>query len=248
MSKAFPDDGLPNAGAADFTTTRWSVVIRAGRTDSAQAAAALDHLCHAYWYPLYAFARRYGRNPDDAKDSTQAFFLEVIEKTKLAKADPQRGRFRSWLLACFSNHLKQEDARQQTWKRGGNHPHISLDGLTAEERYQHEPAEYQTPATLYEYTWAFTLVQSALEKLESEYLRLGKADMYRHLQPVLTGDQGSYAELGAIIGQHADTARVTVHRLRLRYSELFRAEVAQTVTNETGLDEELRHLRAVLSG
>jgi len=231
----------------DFTLTRWTLVLRAGTAPaSTDGAAALAWLCERYWYPLYALARRYGRDPAAAQDSTQEFFLGLIERSKLAQADPERGRFRNWLRKCFENHLKQEDARQRTVKRGGRHPHFSLDAVTAEERYRLEPRDPRTPEASFDEAWITALTEAALAELEAEYTRLGKADLFRELRPFLTGEQGSYADLGARIGQSTNTARVTVHRLRQRYHELYQAELAQTVGSEQELAEEQRHLHRVL--
>lgn len=210
-------------------------------------AAALEWLCQRYWHPLYALARRYGRNPHAAEDSTQAFFTDLIARAKLAKADPNRGRFRYWLRECFENHLKQEDVRDSTIKRGGGYLHISLDSLTPEERDAFDPRDPRTPDQLFQEAWLATLSKAALAELENEYTRLGKADWFGALRPFLVGDHGNYAELATALGKDAGTVRVLVHRLRQRYHELFRAELAQTVATEAELEAEERDLRHALS-
>ena len=242
------DSAVGAEGDCSFRTTHWSVVLLAGHADSHESGAALETLCRTYWYPLYAYARRYGLSPHDAQDATQGFFAHLIEKAIVARADPQRGRFRSFLLTSFKNHLGQERLRANAQKRGGGASVISLDETVAEDRYAREPADPHSPDELFERRWAVTLVETVLQKLESAYARDGKAEQFGHLRPFLTGEQGSYIELSAGLGGTEGAARVAVHRLRQRYHEFFRAEVAQTVTSPEELEEELRHICRVLSG
>jgi len=237
------------AGAACFTTTHWSVVLAAGRDDSPQAATALDRLCQTYWYPLYAFARRSGLTEPDAQDATQSFFTHLLEKSLLARADPQRGRFRTFLLTSFKNHLGQARLKAAAQKRGGGVEIFSLDDTAAEERYRREPVDPQSPDRLYERRWAIALIEKVLGQLESDYAAAGKATLFAAIKPYLTGDRGTSTgrELGQQLGVREGTARVALHRLRERYAELFRAEVAQTVATPEELEEELRHIRDILA-
>jgi RNA polymerase sigma-70 factor (ECF subfamily) len=236
----------PNSG---FLTTHWSVVLLAGQEESAQAAAALDHLCRIYWYPLYAFARRSGYSPHDAEDATQSFFEHLIEQSALAKADPQRGRFRSFLLTSFKNHCGQERLKAKARKRGGGREFVPLDETAAEGRYCQEPADPQNPEQLFERRWVLALIEAVLQRLEAEYAATAKTVPFAALKPYLTGDQGraGYSKLAAQAGTTEGAVRVAVHRLRQRYYLLFRAEVAQTVTNEAELEDELRHFCRVLA-
>lgn len=223
-------------------------MLRAADPGSGEAAEALDWLSRRYWYPLYAFARRSGLSPHDAEDATQGFFAHLLKSAALAKADPARGRFRSFLLSAFTNHMGQHREQQNAWKRGGRHGHLSLDNLTAEERYQLEPVDDQDPARIYEAAWASTTIQAGLETLRSEYARLGKTGLFDALLPHMTGEPGSYQDLGAKLGLTPGAARVAMHRMRSRFSEVIRAEVAATVDGEKEADDELRHLKRALMG
>jgi DNA-directed RNA polymerase specialized sigma24 family protein len=238
----------PRRNEEHFTETPWTLVLRAGwGSASKEGAAALEWLCERYWYPLYAFARRSGLGPHDAEDATQGFFAYLLESSALAKANPGRGRFRNFLLTAFNNFRGQQREQLKAWKRGGRHSHVSLDSLTAEERYLHEPVDGQDPSRLFEAAWATTTIQAGLERLRLEYSRLGKSGLFEALLPHLTGDPGSYAELGLRIGQSPGAARVTVHRIRARFSAAVRAEVAATVDGESEANDELRHLKSVLT-
>lgn len=232
-----------------FTKTPWTVVLcAAGAVDSAEGAAALEWLCGRYWYPLYAFARRSGLAPHDAEDATQGFFCHLLESATLARADPARGRFRNFLLTAFKHHMGQGREQLMAWKRGGRHAHVSLDGLEAEERYQHEPVDSEDPARLFEAAWAGATIQAALGQLREEYARLGKSQNFEALQPFLTGDSDGYVAVCERIGLTPGAARIAVHRMRARFSELVRSEVAATVGEDDDVEEELRHLKSVLTG
>lgn len=238
------------AGGREFRTTHWSVVLQAGRDSSIQSAQALEQLCRTYWYPLYAFARRTGLTPHDAQDATQSFFEHLLEKSMLAKADPQRGRFRSFLLTSFKNQLGLAHRKATAQRRGGGAQIISLDETAAEDCYVREPADAQDPGQLFERRWVLTLIELVLQRLESEYVASGKAAQFAAMKPYLTGDQGraTFAQLATQLGSTEGAARVAVHRLRQRYHELFRTEVAQTVTSAAELEEELRHIAGLFSG
>jgi DNA-directed RNA polymerase specialized sigma24 family protein len=247
-----PESSDDRAGAtASFTTTHWSVVLQAGGVHSPESMVALERLCRTYWYPLYVFARRMGRTHDDAKDATQGFFEHLLAKEKviITRADPARGKFRTVLLTSFKHFLGQEWLRAGAQKRGGGVSFVSLNESSAEERYLHDAAHNLSPDLLYERRYAIRLLETVMERLQSEYEADGKGREFAAMKPYLTGDQGtsSYAELGAKLGLKEGTARVAAHRVRQRFHEIFRTEVAQTVTNEAEFDEEMRHLRGVLS-
>lgn len=235
------------AGAARFVTTRWSVVLQLWDKDSPQAEEALNYLCRTYWYPLYAYARRGGLNVDEAKDATQSFFQHMLGKSLFARADPQRGRFRSFLLTCFKNHVGQQ--RRKRPLVGGGAQVFSLDETEAEQRYQHEPVDPQSPDLLYERRWAVTQLEKALEQLEAKCAAEGEAAQFAAMKPFLIGDQGdaTYRDLGRQLGTSEGAARVRTHRLRERYRESLRQVVAQTVSTEEEILEELRHILEVLS-
>jgi len=232
-----------------FATTRWSVVLAAGGGDSSGAHDALAHLCQTYWYPLYAYARRRGCSPEDAQDVTQEFFARLLEGNWLAKADRQRGRFRSFLLAAVKNFMANEWDKAHSLKRGGRQPILSLDDDSAEQRYRLEPVEKDTPESLFERGWALALLNDVLARLEKEYDRDGKAEWMEAMRPALTNDSGSilYSDIAVKLGMTETAARVAVHRLRQRYRRLIRAEVASTVASPGEVDEEMHHLFQVLA-
>jgi DNA-directed RNA polymerase specialized sigma24 family protein len=233
-----------------FATTHWSVVLTAGQGDSTRARDALAHLCHAYWYPLYVYARRRGCSPPDAQDSTQEFFARLLAGNWVAQADRQRGRFRSFLLSAMKHFLANEWNRAHAQKRGGAQPLLSLNDQDPEQRYHLEPVDNTTPESLFERSWALALLNDVLLKLEAEYGREGKPEWMEALRPALTADRGSiaYHEIAAQLGTTETAARVAVHRLRQRYRRLLRAEVANTVASPEDVDEEMHHLFQVLAG
>jgi RNA polymerase sigma-70 factor (ECF subfamily) len=224
-------------------------VLRAGRNDTTQAQAALSHLCQVYWYPLYAFVRQRGYSPEDAQDLAQEFFAQLIEKGTLARADPARGRFRSFLLASFSHFLVHEWEKARALKRGGGQSAVSLDLAAAEQWYGLEPADPSTPEKAFEKRWALALLQTVLGQLESEYRQGGRQALFEALQGVLTGPRESqpYGLLAGRLKITEGAVKVAVHRLRKRYRELLRAEVASTVNRPEEAEEELRHLFVALS-
>jgi DNA-directed RNA polymerase specialized sigma24 family protein len=235
------------AGAARFATTRWSVVLAAGRRASPEAEGALAALCGSYWYPLYAHARRRGLHAEDARDRTQAFFARLLETDGLAVADPGRGRFRSFLLAAFGHFLANEWDRERAARRGGGRPALSLDVAAGESRYRLEPADEATPERIFDRQWALTVLDRALERLRDEYHRGGKGDLFDALKPALAGDRGTpYAEVAGRLGMTEGAVKVAAHRLRGRCRDLVRDEVAQTVGAPDEVDDELRHLFAAL--
>ena len=233
-----------------FLTTHWSVVLAAGRGDSTRARDALETLCRAYWYPLYAFVRRSGHGPHDAEDLVQAFFAQCLEKNYLGAADQAKGRFRSFLLVTLKRFLANEWDKARTRKRGGATPPISLDALTAEQRYALEPAEPLSADRLFERRWALTLLESVLARLRAEQVAAGRTEAFDLLKDSLIGGghETSYAELAARLGTSEGAVKVAVHRLRRRYRELLEAEIANTVGSPEEVAEERRYLLSVLSG
>lgn len=238
------DDATDRPGEAAFATTHWSAVRAAGRMNSPDAEQALENLCRKYWYPLYAFVRRQGLNPEEAQDLTQGFFARLLEKDYLRLADPARGRFRTFLITGLKAFVAESHRHANRLKRGGGQSLVSWDQATAEERYQAEPRDEATPETLYEERWAMTLLETALARLEAELAADGKAALLAALRGHLWGNpnEPSYAELSPQLQLSEGALKVTVHRLRRRFRILLREEVANTVTDAGEIDEELRHL------
>jgi RNA polymerase sigma-70 factor (ECF subfamily) len=231
-----------------FASTRWSIVAAAGRKESPEARAALAILCQSYWYPLYAYARRRLTSPDDAQDLTQEFFARLLEKDYLQAANPARGKFRSFLLTAFQRFLAKEHARATAQKRGGDRRPLSLDFQDGDQRYCHEPADPTTPESLYQRRWALTLLEQALARLRQEFARAGKEQLFEALKGTLTGDGTgeSYEHIGQDLGLSEPAVKTAAHRLRRRYQELLRAEVAQTVASPEEVEDELRDLFAAV--
>lgn len=245
-----PSGSAPGT-AARFVETHWSLVLTAGRGgDSTRGADALAALCQTYWYPLYAYVRRQGRAPHDAQDLTQEFFVRLLAKNWLADVNRERGRFRSFLLASLKHFLANEWDKSQALKRGGGHNFISLDAESAESRYALEPPDHLTADKLYDRRWALTLLDATLVRLRDEFACDGKARLFDELKFTLTGERGAapYADIAAKLGTSEGAVKVAAHRLRQRYRELLRAEIAATVGTAAEVDEELRHLFAALSG
>jgi RNA polymerase sigma factor (sigma-70 family) len=235
-------------GGGRFATTRWSLVIAAGRRSSPDASAALTSLCEKYWYPLYAFARRQGYAAHDAADLTQSFFATLLEKDYLRGADQQKGRFRSFLLTMFKRFLSKQREHSRAQKRGGAHTLLSFDVETAEARFRLEPADEQTPERAFERQWATTLLARVLEKLEQDYLEKGRGDLFAACRGYLVGSGDSgYAQTAAALGSTEGAVKVAVHRMRQRYRELLKAEIADTVESPQDVEEELRSLLAAVS-
>lgn len=234
---------------AEFRTTHWSAVLAARDKSSPQAEAALAELCQTYWYPLYAYIRRRGNDPTEAEDLTQAFFARLIEKHYIGDVTPGVGRFRSFLLASLKHFLANEWDRAQTGKRGGGRVIVSLDEQDAEARYLFEPVENVTPETLFEQHWALTVLDRVLTRLREEFVATERTDLFDQLKVFLSADQTgcSYAEIAARTGSTEGAVKVAVHRLRRRYGELLRAEIGHTVSDSQEIEDEVRHLIAVLS-
>ncbi len=238
-----------------FTTTRWSVVLSAGAARTPASADALETLCRAYWYPLYAYARRWGRSPDDAQDVVQGFFARLLENGALGAADPGRGRFRSFLLTSFRNFITNESARASARKRGGGVSVLSIDAARPEERYALEPVTDETPDRLFLRSWALALLRTVLGRLRAAYADQGKEALFERLEPFIVGaGDGSYGDAAEATGLTAGALRVTVHRLRRRYRDTLREEVAQTLSErgdevpEAAIRDEISELLAALGG
>jgi len=240
-----PGDGESSEeGGARFDTTHWSVVLAAGHPSSPDSSRALATLCQSYWYPLYVYVRRKVRNTDEAQDLTQEFFATLLEKEYLAVARPQRGRFRSFLLTAFKNFLANEWDKRKAQKRGGSHSPIPLDFTVGEDRYLREPADELTPERIYERQWALTLLDRVLGRLRDEFVQAGKEEHFDRLKLFLTGQKAavSYTDVARDLGTSEGAAKVAVHRMRRRYRELLRAEIAETVSGPGEVEDEIRSL------
>ena len=235
---------------AVFGTTRWSVVLAAGLSSSAESRQALAKLCRTYWYPLYAYVRRRGHGPEDAEDLTQGFFANLLEKKALRGVEPDIVKFRSFLLALMKNFLANDWDRKHAAKRGGTHLEVSWDDESAEARYLREPSHDATPEKLFEQSWALTVIDAVSQQLRDEYTASGKAELFAALQNQLIGaeDADSYAQLALQLGMKEGAVRMAVMRMRRHFKSLLRAEIAQTIADPAELEEELRHLVAAIAG
>ena len=233
-----------------FATTHWSVVLAAKGTATPDAAEALERLCRTYWAALYAYIRREGHPPADAADLTQAFFARFLEKQFLQDVDRQKGKFRSFLLKTLNHFLADEWRHAHAEKRAGAHAVISINAEEWETRYGHELASNVTPENLFERRWALALFDQALKRLREESVRAGNGRPFELLKDFLSSasSDGAYATVAGQLGLSPGTVAVQVHRLRKRYGELVRDEVAHTVANPGEVEEELRHLLGVLGG
>jgi len=231
-----------------FQNTRWSLVLAAREGDGPAASAALDKLCRTYWYPLYAYVRRKGYAVHDAKDLTQGFFARLLARNYLNVADRNKGKFRSFLLASLEHFLAREWTRAHAQKRGGGEPVFSLDEIDSESRYRIEPADELSAQKIYDRRWAMTLLEQAMARLREESVSGGKRDLFEKLESILSGERGEgcYAGVAASLGMSEGAIKVAVHRLRRRYGELVRAEIAQTVATSEEAEEELQYLSALL--
>jgi RNA polymerase sigma-70 factor (ECF subfamily) len=239
-----PELSVPSA-ARHFHTTRWSLVLAAGQQASAASHEALGALCQLYWYPLYAFARRQVSQAEEAQDLTQEFFARLLEKDYLRAADPERGKFRSFLLTAFKHFLAKERDRARAQKRGGGQQVLPLDFQAGEQRYSREPAHEVTAEKLFERRWALTLLDRVLARLRGEFEVAGKQTLFERLKGCLAGEKnpgGSYQELASDLQMTEGAVKVAVYRLRRRYQELLLEEIAQTVAAPEEIEDELRHL------
>ncbi len=224
-------------------------MLASADTGSTQARAALEQLCRTYWYPLYCYIRRRGYTHEDAQDLTQGFLLRWLERNSFARADASKGRLRSFLLAGLNHFLSDQWDRASAQKRGAGRPTLSfMDTRLAHERYRLEPLEERSPEKLFDRRWALTLLDQVLLRAEQEFRQAGKLELFKQLRLFLVSGTGeeSYAELGARLGMSREAVKKAVQRMRHRYYELFRAEVAQTVADPAEVEEELRYLCAII--
>jgi RNA polymerase sigma-70 factor (ECF subfamily) len=237
-------------GAANFNTTHWTIVLACGdESDLARAHQALASLFQTYWYPLYAYVRRRGYGEHDAEDLVQAFCLHLQEKHALAKADRQRGKFRTFLLSSLQNFLANENERARAQKRGGGRELIRLDADEADARYQLEPAHSVTPEAIFEKRWAHALLEQTVSGLRADFATRGKARLFEGLSSFLTSDlhETSYQAAADQLGLPLSAIKTTVHRLRRDYRSKLREEISRTVSSPDEIDEELLYLRKVLA-
>jgi RNA polymerase sigma-70 factor (ECF subfamily) len=237
---------------ARFPTTRWSRVARAGGPPTPEARAALAELCDAYWYPIYALVRRKGYGADLALDLTQDYFARVLERGTVAAADPEKGRFRSFLLADCSFFLADRRDRDRALKRGGGRPVFSIDARDAEGRFLREPSHDKTPERMFERDWAVALIARVFERLERHYADTDRSRLFRHLKPLVSSDPDAVprAAIATELGLTEGNLRVALHRLRTRFAVGLREEVTTTLqdASDDAVEEELQALLAVLGG
>jgi DNA-directed RNA polymerase specialized sigma24 family protein len=235
-------------GPSQFQTTRWSMVISARDGDATEAREALGALCATYWYPLYAFVRRKGHDGDVAQDLVQGFFTRLLEKGDLAAVERSKGKFRSFLMAACTHYLANQMNHNRAQIRGGGRSRISIDRLEAEGRYTREPAHALTADRLFERQWALALLENVLNALAAEMTEAGKAQLFEALRPALLGgaERTPYSAIAAALDLTENAARAAAHRIRRRYRELMREEVARTLSDPADLDEEIRSLFAAL--
>lgn len=233
-----------------FATTHWSQVLAACDAASPKGAEALERLCRSYWFPLYAYLRRKGYKTEDAQDLTQEFFARFLERKYLARADSRRGRFRSFLLASLQHFASHEWRRAQAKKRGGGCHLLPWEELSAEGHYQLEVADDLTPDKVFEQRWALALFQEALTRLAEEFAAAGKSEQFDGLKEFLSGEvaDGAYAAVAERLGMRSGAVAVAVHRLRQRYAQLVREEIARTVASPTEIDDEMRYLIRLMTG
>ena len=235
-------------GLSQFPTTRWTLVVAAGDPSRKEARSALVSLCENYWYPLYAYLRRRGYPSDPAQDLTQEFFIRLLEGRYLNRADPEKGRFRSFMLTSLKFFVADESDRQRARKRGGGMV-VPLEFSSGEERYQREPAHHETPERIFERRWALCILDRVVEKLRNEFVSHGRPEHFDQLKVFLLGTSDApYAALAREMNTSEGALKVAIHRLRKRYREIFRQEIADTVSDPAEVESELRHLAAALNG
>lgn len=244
MSEA---DSRPPRAPGKFATTHWSLVVAAADREDPSAFEALTNLCRTYWQPIYVYLRRRGKDRDEALDLTQGFFARLLEKNYLADARRERGRFRTFLLSALDHFVANEWDRERALKRGGGAAVLSIDAPQAETMYGQEPFHDDTPERLFDRRWARTLLDAGLDRLREESRRRSEEDRLERLLPMLSGEgEEGYRDLASEMGTSEPALRVRVHRLRRRFRAILRDEVSRTVGDRSSVDEELRHLFAVL--
>jgi RNA polymerase sigma factor (sigma-70 family) len=234
-------------GAAPFATTHWSIVVEA-QGESSAAQEALEKLCHIYWRPIYSFVQRQGMAPEEAEDVTQAFFVDLLEHKSLTAVRKEKGRFRSYLLGALKYFLADERRRAMAIKRGKGQRLIPLEELSADERLDMEPADPITAEQIYERRWASTVLERVLDLLKNEYVAAGNPALFESLKQLLPDEPGSpsQADIAGQLGMTANAVRQAFHRFRQRYQLLLREEIAHTVATPGDIEDELRHLIAVV--
>lgn len=251
-STTSPSTSAParDAAQAVFVTTQWSAVLAAGHSDTTHARTALEQLCRQYWPPLYAYVRRAGRTREEAEDLTQEFFARLLAQNTVARADPARGRFRSFLLASLKHFLANEWDKATARKRGGGAQLLPLEFDTAETRCTQPVAPGDTPDRAFDRQWALTLLDVVLGRLRQEYAGAGREDLFLGLKDTLAGGRAEipYRDLGVRLALSEGAVKVAAHRLRQRYRELLRLEIANTVAAPEEVEEELRQLFVALGG
>jgi DNA-directed RNA polymerase specialized sigma24 family protein len=234
-------------GPSQFPTTRWTLVVAAGDPRRKEARSALVSLCENYWYPLYAYLRRRGYPADQAQDLTQGFFIRMLEGRYLDRADPEKGRFRSFLLSSLKFFVADQEDRDRAHKRGGGAT-VPLEFSLGEERYRREPAHDETPERIFERRWALSVLDRVVERLREEFVQHGRPEHFERLKIFLLGQSDApYATLAREMNTSEGALKVAIHRLRKRYRELFRQEIADTVADPAEVESELRYLAAVLT-
>jgi RNA polymerase sigma-70 factor (ECF subfamily) len=234
-------------GRSQFPTTRWTLVVAAGDPYRKEARSALASLCENYWYPLYAYLRRRGYSSDEAQDLTQEFFVRVLEGRYLDRAQPEKGRFRAFILTSLKFFVADEEDRERAHKRGGGMV-VPLEFSSGEERYQREPAHDETPERIFERRWALSVLDRVIEKLRSEFVQHGRPDHFDRFKVFLLGQSDApYAVLAQELNTSEGALKVAIHRLRKRYRDLFRREIADTVSDPADVESELRDLAAILT-
>jgi RNA polymerase sigma-70 factor (ECF subfamily) len=244
------DHPTESTGGRIFATTHWSVVLAAGAGDSVPSQVALETLCRCYWYPIYVYVRRKGHGPDEAEDLTQEFFSQLIAKEHLRLVDRSKGKFRSFLLAVLDHFLARERSRAHRQKRGGQFRFVSLDEPKLEDRYALEPVDgHGTPEEIFLRQWALALLRTSMDRLKSECAAEGKQELFGVVRRLMSREHvgEAYAGVAARLGMSEGAVRVAVHRLRHRFGELLREEIAPTVASNAEVEEELRYLMRVVS-
>lgn len=233
-----------------FPNTRWSVVLAATQGPSPESTAALDAICQAYWYPLYAYVRRCGQPPHDSQDLTQEFFCRLLEKRWLDSADREKGKLRIFLITALKHFMSNEWRKASAQRRGGGQAPVQFDTAMAESRYVADKSSMLAADETFDRQWALRLLDLTLNRLETEFVRAGKPGDFTVLKDCLMQERGAieYAEVAKRLGLNAGAARVAVHRLRKRFREIYREEISQTLADRSDLDAELHHLAAALAG
>lgn len=243
------NDEPAHVRSPQFATTRWSIVVSAGRQSSPDSRRALESLCEVYWYPLYVYVRRRVADVNEAQDLTQAFFAELLEKNYVGSATPDRGRFRAFLLTALKHYLSKQWEKARAQKRGGGRVPISLDFQSVDSSLRIEPASGLTPEQLYDQQWAIALLGQIMERLRTEFDKAGKADQFEELKGFVIGDHAgkTYAEAAVGLNMTEAAARKAASRMRGRYRQLLREEIAQTVSDPEDVDDEIRNLFACVT-